>query len=263
MTSSENCVQVESDGRVRIIRLNRPDALNAFNDEQYDGVTAALSEAADDPDVAVVVITGTGRAFTAGQDLQQMGTPPTYNDGKRHGFTPFIETVEAFPKPLIAAVNGLGVGIGLTLLPHCDLVLMAEDARLRAPFVSLGVTVEAGNSQLLPLAVGWANAARILYTTDWIQAPECLELGLVWKVVASGDLMAETLSIAGRIAAMPVASLVTTKKLLLAARLEGTRAAREREQPAFAALVGGPANREAISAFEEKRDADFTNLAEG
>ncbi|MBN4046675.1 enoyl-CoA hydratase/isomerase family protein, partial [bacterium AH-315-P15] len=210
--------------------------------------------------IAVAVITGAGRAFTAGQDLGEMATPKKYTDGKRHGFTPFIETVEAFPKPLIAAVNGLGVGIGLTMLPHCDLVLMSEQAQLRAPFVSLGVTVEAGNSFLLPRTVGGANAAHLLYTSEWLSAQKCHELGLVWKVTKADTLLAETFEVADQIAAMPIPSLVETKRLLLDARLEGVRAAREREIVRFAALAGGPANREAIAAFEEKREPDFTNL---
>ncbi len=253
-------VNIKTRGRVRVLTLNRPDALNAFNDEQYDAVTDALRDAAEDPDIAVAVITGADRAFTAGQDLGELGKPRKYSDGKRHGFTPFIETVEAFPKPLIAAVNGLGVGIGLTMLPHCDLVLMSEEAKLRAPFVSLGVTVEAGNSFLLPLAVGWANAAHLLYTAEWLWPGQCLEMGLVWKVTKADTLLAETFEVAEKIAAMPIPSLMATKRLLLDARLEGVRAAREREIPRFAGLAGGPANREAIAAFEEKRDADFTNL---
>ena len=251
----------ETKGRVRIITLNAPDRLNAFNNEQYDGVRDALNDAAADANIGVVVLTGTGRAFTAGQDLAGDGFSSTApKEDKPTGFGPFIEVVESFPKPLIAAVNGLGVGIGLTVLPHCDLAFMAEDARLRAPFVSLGVTVEAGNSYLLPQTVGWANAARILYTTDWIPAQECLEMGLVWKLTPTDKLMEETLAMASRIAAQPVASLITTKKLLLAGRVESSIAARNRENPAFAKLVGAPANREAMAAFAEKREADFTNL---
>jgi len=255
-------VVVKTEGRVRIIRLNAEERLNAFNNEQYDGVRDALNDAAGDPEIGVVVFTGTGRAFTAGQDLSDGGFAG--DDGpksdKPTGFGPFIEVVEGFPKPLICAVNGLGVGIGLTVLPHCDLVFMAADARLKAPFVSLGVTVEAGNSYLLPQTVGWADAAHILYTTDWIPAEECQKIGLVWKVVPSEKLMDETMAMATKISAQPVTSLITTKKLLLAGRIEGSIAARKRENPAFANLVGAPANREAIKAFEEKREADFSNL---
>lgn len=250
----------EDHGRVRLLTLDRPEALNAFNDDLYDAVTAALCDAEDDPQVAVVVITGAGRAFSAGQDLGELGEPRRHDDGRPHGFVPFISAVEAFPKPLLAAVNGIGIGIGLTLLPHCDLVLMADDARLRAPFASLGVTAEAGSSVLLPATVGWGAAAHLLYTASWLDAASCAEIGLVWKTCAPERLLDETLALAAEVAAMPVASLVETKRLLVAGRIDAVRAARERENAAFARLVGAPANREAIAAFREKRKPDFSGL---
>lgn len=255
-------MRVESRGAVRLLTLDRPDALNAFNDELYDATRDALIEAGEAPDVAVVVITGSGRAFTAGQDLGELENRPAHADGAAHGFLPFIETLESFPKPLLAAVNGLGVGIGLTMLPHCDIVLIAEGARLRAPFVRLGVTVEAGNSVLLPQRIGWQAAAHALFTADWIDATRAVEIGLAWKVCAPEALVDETLQLAEVIAAMPVASLQVTKQLMLDARLDGVRAARAREGPAFTALEGGPANREAIAAFKQKREPDFRNLPE-
>lgn len=251
---------IEDKGRVRLLILNRSDALNSFNDALYDAVTDALNEAAADKNIAVAVLTGEGRGFSAGQDLSEMGNKPKHNDGKQHGFEPFMEAVEAFPKPLIAAVNGLGIGIGLTVLPHCDLVLMADDAKLRAPFMPLGVTAEAGSTFLLPALIGWAETAHLLYTAPWIDADKAVAIGLAWKKVAAADLRAETLKVAGDMAAMPVPSLMATKKLLLGARLDAVRAARARENEAFDKLRGGPANREAITAFQEKRDPDFTNL---
>lgn len=253
-------LRIDDADRVRLLTLNRPDALNAFNDELYDAVCGALHAAADDPDVATVVITGSGRAFSAGQDLGEMARPARHDDGARHGFLPFIEAVEGFPKPLVAAVNGIGVGIGLTLLPHCDLVLVARGARLRAPFVSLGVTAEAGSSALLPQRVGWQNAAHLLFTASWLEAEQVVEIGLAWRVCEPAQLLEEALAVAREIAAMPVESLVATKTLLLDARLDAVRAARERENIRFARLVGGPANREALAAFEERRDPDFTRL---
>ncbi len=250
----------EDHDRVRLLTLNRPDALNAFNDDLYDAVCHALDGAAGDPGIATVVITGAGRAFSAGQDLGEMAHAAKHTDGERHGFPPFIERVESFPKPLIAAVNGIGVGIGLTLLPHCDLVFIARGARLRAPFVSLGVTAEAGSSALLPQRIGWQNAAHLLYTAGWLEAERAVEVGLAWRVCEPEKLQDEALSTAQEIAQMPIDSLVATKTLLLDARLDAVRAARERENVRFARLAGGPANREALAAFEERRAADFTKL---
>ncbi len=258
--SDGEVLRSEDSDRVRLLTLNRPEALNAFNVELYDAVCHALAAAADDPGIATVVITGAGRAFSAGQDLGEMARPPKHRDGKPHGFTPFIEQVESFPKPLIAAVNGIGVGIGLTLLPHCDLVLIARGARLRAPFVSLGVTAEAGSSALLPQRIGWQNAAHLLYTASWLEAEQAVETGLAWRVCEPEKLLDDALETAREIAQMPIDSLVTTKTLLLDARLDAVRAARGREDVRFARLAGGPANREALAAFEQRRAPDFTKL---
>ena len=257
-----SCVILKKENRVLTITLNRPDALNAFNDDQYDGAGDALSSAATDDNIAVVIITGAGHAFTAGQDLDEMANPRQHNDGKRHGFPYFIDTLASFPKPVIAAVNGIGVGIGLTMLPHCDFVFISESARLKAPFPTLGVTVEAGNSFLLPERVGWANAAHILYTAEWVDADKAVEIGLAWKKTIAEELIPEAGKLATQIAAMPITSLVHTKNLVLAPRLDAIKAARKLETAAFVELVGAPANREAIQAFKEKRPADFTNLPE-
>lgn len=259
MTGSD-LLLIEDTGGVRLLTFNRPDALNSFNAALCDAITEALDEAATRSDIAVVVLTGAGRAFTAGTDLGELENPVQHTDGKRHGFEPFIEQVESFPKPLIAAVNGLGVGIGLTLLPHCDLVLMAEDARLRAPFVSLGVTAEAGSTFLLPQTIGWQETAHLLYTATWMDALKAVQCGLAWAKFPGEDLLYEAMAIAKQIASQPVDSLVATKQLLLDARLGEVRAARAREIPVFAKLAGGPANREAIAAFKEKRDPDFKKL---
>jgi len=253
-------LRIEDRERIRLLTLDRPKALNAFDDDLYDAVRDALQDAAARDDLAVAVITGAGRAFSAGQDLGELAHPRRHTDDARHGFVPFIETVEAFPKPLIAAVNGIGVGIGLTLLPHCDLVFMAEGARVRAPFVSLGVTTEAGSSALLPARVGWQTAAHLLYTASWLEASDAVACGLAFRACPSESLLSEVLAVAGEISLMPVESLVATKRLLLDARLDAVRAARARETLRFGALVGGPANREALAAFRERRDPDFKGL---
>jgi len=258
--SHEDLVLAEDHGRVRVLTLNRPKSLNAFNDAQYDALSHALRDAADAPRVSVVVLTGAGRAFSAGQDLGELGSPPSHDDGLAHGFQPFMDGLQSFPKPLIAAVNGLGVGIGLTMLPHCDLVLIARGAKLRAPFVSLGVTAEAASTVLLPAAIGWAATAHLLYTADWITGEDAARVGLAWKCVDDGSLMAEAMAEAGRIAAMPVTSLVATKRLLVAARIDAINRARSRENLVFGGLVGGAANREAVAAFREKRAPDFSRI---
>ncbi len=253
-------VLIEDRGRVRILTMNRPQQLNAFNDAHYDAFAAALRSAADDPRVSVLVVTGAGRAFSAGQDLGELGNRPKYEDAREHGFQPFMDELQSFPKPLIAAVNGIGVGIGLTMLLHCDLVLIAESARLRAPFVSLGVTAEAASTALLPARIGWQETAHLLYTAAWLPAARAVEIGLAWRCVPESRLMAESLGVADEMAALPVTSLVATKRLLLDARMDSINVARERENRVFGTLEGGDANREAVAAFQEKRPADFSHV---
>lgn len=258
-------LRVEDNDGVRVLTLDRPEALNAFNTSLYDACAAAFHEAAARADIACVVLTGTGRAFSAGQDLGEMaGIDPSSSNSRANdagpGFPRFIDTVAAFEKPLIAAVNGLGVGIGLTVLLHCDLVLIARGARLRAPFVPLGVVPEAGGSLLMPAVMGGQPAALALYTGEWITADDAVACGLALRVVEPDVLMTDTMELAGRIARMPVTSLVETKRLVLAGRIDAVRAARAREDAAFARMVGGPANVEALTAFLEKREPDFREI---
>jgi enoyl-CoA hydratase/carnithine racemase len=196
-----------------------------------------------------VVITGAGQAFSAGQDLAEMADPSSMGDGEEPGYRTFMPVLEAFPKPLLAAVNGVGVGIGLTMLPHCDLVLMSDEARLKVPFVSLGVTTEGSSSIMLPATIGWQNSAYVLFTEPWIDAEMAVSMGLAWRRYPADDLLDETLALAGQIAAMPVSSLVATKQLMLAGRLDAVRAARAREDVEFERLVGSPDNLAALEKF--------------
>jgi enoyl-CoA hydratase/carnithine racemase len=257
-------LQVTDDARVRVLTLNRPEALNSFNDELYHLAGAALEEAEARADIACVVITGTGRAFSAGQDLGEMGrlSANAQNDfgDAGPGFPHFLDTLAAFGKPVIAAVNGIGVGIGMTMLLHVDIAFIATTARLRAPFVPLGVVPEAAGSLLMPVIMGNQRAALKLYTGDWITADEAVECGLALRAVEPDALMSETMELARRIAKMPVASLSATKRVVVEGRIDAVRAARAREDLAFTAMIGKPANMEAITAFLEKREPDFSRL---
>jgi enoyl-CoA hydratase/carnithine racemase len=253
-------VLVENRGRVRVVTLNRPRFKNAFNDDLYDGVREALVDAADDADVAVVVITGAEGAFSAGQDLGEMSTTRVHDDDLPHGFLPFIDTLQTFPKPLLAAVNGVAVGIGVTMLLHCDLVWVADGIRLRAPFVSLGIPTEAGSSALFISRIGWQNTAHLLFTATFIDAEQAVEIGLAWRRSAPGRLLDDVMEVAEAIAANPVSAVVANKRLLLEARLPAVKDARQREEAALGEMVGAPANVEAIKAFREKRPPDFSNL---
>lgn len=248
-------LHIADDNRVRTLTLNRPGALNAFNEALYDATTKALLDAADDPDVAVVLLTGTGRAFSAGQDLTEMQariTDPDFTPGE-HGFIGLIDALTAFPKPLICVVNGLGIGIGATILGYADLAFMSATARLKCPFTSLGVAPEAASSYLLPQLVGRQNAAWMLMSSEWVDADEALRMGLVWKVCAPEDLMAQAHKHADILASRPISSLTAVKRTITAPVLPGIDAARERENACFMELMGGQANAAALADFAEGR----------
>jgi enoyl-CoA hydratase/carnithine racemase len=255
-------LQVHDENRVRTLTLDRPEALNAFNEALYDATADALLAAAADPDVAVVLVTGNGRGFSAGTDLLEMhriATDATFERG-RHGFPGLIDALVAFPKPLVVAVNGVGLGIGCTILGFADLAFMSRTARLKCPFTSLGVAPEAASSYLMPLLVGRQNAAWLLQSSEWVSADEALAMGLVWRVCEPDDLLAEAHRHAEVLAARPVSSLVAVKRTMTATLRAEIDAARERENAAFAELMGGPANLEALAAFAEGREPDFSGL---
>ncbi|MDX2356634.1 enoyl-CoA hydratase/isomerase family protein [Dietzia sp. PP-33] len=251
--------------RVRTLTLARSDALNAFDEALYDALTIALHEAAEDPDVAVVLLTGQGRAFSAGTDLGEMAervTNPDFVPGE-HGFLGLIDALAGFDKPLILAINGLGLGIGTTVIGFADLAFMSEDARLKCPFTSLGVAPEAASSYLLPRLVGRQNAAWVLLSSEWISAREAHEMGLVWRLCPPGDLLAVATEHAARLARLPISSLRAVKRTMIEPLVDQIAEARERENRCFAELMGGPANSEALAAFAEGRSADFTALPDG
>ena len=256
---------IDDAARVRTLTLDRPDALNAFDEALYDATTEALLAAAEDPTVAVVLLTGNGRAFSAGTDLlemHRMATDPTFERGT-HGFLGLVDALAAFPKPLVVAVNGLGLGIGATVLGFADLAFMSSTARLKCPFTSLGVAPEAASSYLLPRLVGRQNAAWMLLSAEWIGAQEALDMGLVWKVCEPDDLLATARRHAETLAARPISSLRAVKSTMTAPLRAEIAAARERENACFAELMGGPANLEALTAFAEGREPDFTALPAG
>jgi enoyl-CoA hydratase/carnithine racemase len=246
-------LKIVDDNRVRTLTLDRPESLNAFNEALYDATTVALREAADDPAVAVVLITGAGRAFSAGTDLAEMQariTDPEFTPGE-HGFMGLIDALTAFPKPLICAVNGLGLGIGTTILGFADIAFMARTAKLKCPFTSLGVAPEAASSYLLPQLIGRQNAAWLLMSSEWVSADEALRMGLVWKVCEPDDLMAEARRHAEILASRPIASLAAVKATMVAPVRAEIEAARERENQFFVELMGAAANADALAAFNK------------
>lgn len=258
-------LRVHDADRVRTLTLDRPGSLNAFDEDLYDALTVALRDASRDPGVAVVLLTGAGRAFSAGTDLLEMGervTNPDFVPGE-HGFLGLVDALAAFDKPLVLAINGLGLGIGMTIIGFADLAFMSTDARLRCPFTSLGVAPEAASSYLLPRLMGRQNAAWALLSSEWISATEAREMGLVWRLCERDELQEVAGDHARRLARLPVSSLRAVKQTMTAPLTRQIAEARERENRCFADLMGGPANSEALTAFAEGREPDFTTLPDG
>jgi enoyl-CoA hydratase/carnithine racemase len=248
-------LQIDDENRVRTLTLNRPEALNAFNEALYDATAQALLDAAEDPEVAVVVLTGAGRGFSAGTDLAEMQariTDRDFREGK-YGFRGLIDALSKFPKPFICAVNGVGVGIGATILGYADLAFMASTARLKCPFTSLGVAPEAASSYLLPQLVGRQNAAWLLMSSEWVDAEEALRMGLVWRVCDPEELLPEARRYAEILAARPISSLMAVKHTMVEPIRPEIAAATGRENAHFAELMGAQANAAALADFTNRR----------
>lgn len=244
-------LRTDDHNRVRTLTFNRPEALNAFNESLYDAVTVALFQAADDPDIAVVLLTGEGRAFSAGQDLVEMQArvvDPNFVPGE-HGFPGLIKALADFPKPLICAVNGVGLGIGTTILGFADLAFMSSTAKLKCPFTSLGVAPEAASSYLLPKLIGRQNAAWVLMSSEWILAEEAQRMGLVWRVCAPEELLDQARAHAEIIAVKPISSLIAVKQTMMEPVRAEIAAASTRENKLFEKLMGEAANAAALAEF--------------
>jgi enoyl-CoA hydratase/carnithine racemase len=206
-------VLAEDHDKVRVLTLQRPEKLNAFTAEGYRVLTDHLDQAASDDEVAVCVLTGSGRAFSSGVDMSEMGRPggPAELGAL---FDPLLRCLARFPKPLLAAVNGLAVGFGATILLHCDIVIVDERAEIRMPFVALGTAAEAAATWLLPRRVGPQHAAWMILSGSPLTSADAVVAGLAHAAAAPGHALEDALGVAAAIAAHRVPALVANKRLL-------------------------------------------------
>lgn len=247
----------QADG-VLELTLNRPDKKNALDIEMYEALTVALLDGLADPTVRVVLFAGAGGAFTSGNDLVDfMQSPPTSESSP---VMRFLSTIATYPKPMVAAVQGAAVGIGTTLLLHCDLAYASETALFKMPFVQLGLVPEAGSSLLVPALVGHRRATELLVLGEKFGADEALRMGFVNAVVPTAELLATARTGAARLAALPPEAVRQTKALLRAA-YPSLKETLSREGATFIDRLGSPETAEAITAFLEKRTPDFSKLA--
>ncbi len=245
------------DHGVAVITLDRPERKHAFDAEQWDAASDALAATRDDRRVAAVVITGAGGDFSAGVDLSSFGEQRVRDDGHRSDYEAFMHTLIDFDKPLLAAVDGVAIGIGATLPLHCDVVYVGEGLRMRFPFVSLGLVPEGAASLLLERVVGQRVASQLLLAAEWIDAERAVALGLADARPGAGELLDATVARARDLARWPVSALQATKRTMLDARRAEVVAAIEREMTGMNALAMSPENIEAVTAFIEKREPDF------
>jgi enoyl-CoA hydratase/carnithine racemase len=240
------------------LRFDRPARKNAITRAMYSALANGLEHAADDPLVRVALLCGSEDLFTAGNDLGDfLNDPPQGNDAPAHRF---LRILSNFPKPLVAAVSGPAVGIGTTMLLHCDLVYAGENAVLSLPFVNLGLCPEAASSLLLPALAGYQRAAEKLLLGEPFGAAEAHEMGLVNKVLPVGEVEAFARAQAAKLASRPLSALMATKALIRLPRSSAVVEAMQREGETFSRMLREPAAREAFSAFLEKRKPDFSNL---
>lgn len=251
-------IKVSKAGAVATVRFARPDKKNAITGEMYEGLHTFLLDVEADPSVRVAVIAGSEGCFTAGNDLADFLKMSDPTD-TRSPF-PFLDVLAGFSKPLLAAVDGLALGIGSTLLLHCDAVYASPTARFQFPFVNLGVVPEAGSSMLLPRLVGPLAASELLLFGEIFGVERAASLGLVTEIVQAERLEAHVAERAAFLAEKPAASLRLTKRLLNH-DLPALKQQMAVEAEHFLERLKSPELAEFVAAFMEKRKPDFSRFA--
>src|SRR5208283_3251326 len=254
-------VQTELKADVLRITIDRPEKKNALTTAMYTGLADAVEQGEANPDVRVLLLHGNGDSFTAGNDLEDFMANQWKGQGQ--AVPPalrFIAAVAAAKKPIVAAVHGMAVGIGVTILLHCDLVYAADNATLVMPFVNLGIVPEAGSTVLLPALVGHQRAAELLMLAAPVTAQRAYEVGLVNAVVAPDALFATASRAAQKLAEKPMGALLACKRLMKQAnQVQVDRALRE-EVAEVKVRLDSPETKEALTAFVEKRKPDFSKF---
>ncbi len=245
-------IVTERRDEVLLARIQRPEKKNALTLAMYAALTATLAEAVRDPDVRVVVLTGGGDSFTSGNDIADfLAAPP---EGENSPVFRFLAALHRFEKPLVAAVNGVAAGIGVTLLLHCDLIYVRAGAALQLPFVSLGLCPEAGSSLLLPRLIGYPRAAELLLLGQPFSAEQALDWGLINGIGADAEATLElALAQAQRLARQPAAAVRLSKMLLKQAEAEAVRDRIALEGRYFTERLRSPEARAALQSVVARR----------
>ncbi len=246
---------------VQTLRLTRASKKNALTSQMYAGLKSALIDGDKRDDVAVHVLTGSGGVFSAGSDVAEFAERAKGRNDLSGPILDFIRYLPKIAKPLIAAVDGLAVGVGVTLLFHCDLVYATPASTFRTPFLDLGLVPEAGSSLLAPQRLGYARAFELLALGETFSAERACAAGFVNEIVPAADLEVIATKAALRLAAKPPEALSLCRRLMRGDNAAAS-AAIEEEARIFAARLSSPEAREAFAAFLEKRAPDFTKLGD-
>jgi enoyl-CoA hydratase/carnithine racemase len=251
-------ILVHAEGGVLTLTLNRLERKNSITVAMYTALADAVEQARDDASVRVVLLQGHETVFCAGNDIGDfLDKPPAGQDSPVFRF---LRGIATFPKPLLAAACGPAVGIGTTMLLHCDLVYAGDNAALSLPFVNLGLCPEAASSLLLPQMLGYHRAAEALLLGEPFMAEAALEVGLVNRLLPPTEANAYANAQARKLAAKPSASLVETKRLMKKGQQQAVLQQMLDEGETFGRMLTAPAAREAFTAFMEKRRPDFSKL---
>jgi len=252
-------ISAQLDNHVLTLAFARADKMNAITNQMYLDAAKALNDAAEQPDVRVVIFTGEGGNLTCGNDLVDfVNNPP---NGPMPPVLEFLLSLARFPKPIVVAINGLAVGIGTTMLAHCDYVVAADDTRFKLPFVDLGACPEGGSSLLFPQIMGHSQAAELLLLADIFGAEKAQHVGLVNQVVAADEVMAHAQKIAAKMASKPPSAMRLTKAMLKQGYMEQLEKRLADEIYKFRELLDSPEAQEALTAFTERRKPDFSRFS--
>lgn len=253
---TENVLATVQD-RIATIRINRPDKKNALTRAMYIAMTDAIRSAGEDPRVRVILLAGSDDCFTAGNDIADFASA---KPGEAPVAIEYLRTLAQASKPVIAAVSGVAIGIGTTMLLHCDLVYATDNVRFQLPFVNLGLCPEAGSSLILPVMMGFHRAAELLLFGEPFGADVACQLGLVNRIIPRHELISTSMERARQLAEKPPGSLKATRMLLKSGARDAIAHAMERETEQFAALLQGPEAKEAMAAFLQRRKPDFSKF---
>ncbi|TDR89716.1 2-(1,2-epoxy-1,2-dihydrophenyl)acetyl-CoA isomerase PaaG [Enterovirga rhinocerotis] len=251
-------ILVENRGGWSIVTLNRPDRLNAFNPDMHRALAEALDRLGSEEDCRAIVLTGAGRGFCAGQDLEAVGTDTELDQTLERFYNPLVRRIRAMPKPVIAAVNGVAAGAGANIALACDIVLAARSAKFIQAFAKIALVPDSGGTWFLPRLVGEARARALALTGEAVGADKAADWGMIWKAVDDAALPVEAEALAAHLATQPTAALALIKRAFDGSAANTLDAQLDLERDLQKVAGALPDFREGVQAFMEKRPARFT-----